>query len=206
MSWDFETEPEFQQKLDWADPFVRENVEPLDLIWPRLAFTPPSAAIRKVIDPLKQAVREQGLGATHLGLELGGQGHGAVRLCLLNEILGRSGWAPVIFGCQAPDTGNAEIIARYGSPAQRERYLRPLLDGEVFSCFSMTEPEGGADPTQFRTRAVRDGDEWVLNGWKFFSSNAKTAAFVIVMAVTRGRSTSKTTTGRSAGTSPRSRC
>jgi acyl-CoA dehydrogenase len=112
------------------------------------------------------------------------QGHGAVRLCLLNEILGRSSWAPVIFGCQAPDTGNAEIIAHYGSPAQKERYLRPLLDGEVFSCFSMTEPEGGADPTQFRTRAVRDGDEWVLNGWKFFSSNAKTAAFVIVMAVT----------------------
>ena len=90
----------------------------------------------------------------------------------------------MIFGCQAPDTGNAEIIAHYGSPAQKDRYLRPLLDGEVFSCFSMTEPEGGADPTQFRTRALRDGDEWVLNGWKFFSSNAKTAAFVIVMAVT----------------------
>src|SRR5271168_2759849 len=184
MSWDFETEPEFQQKLDWADAFVRENVEPLDLIWPGLVFTPPSATVRKVIDPLKRAVREQGLWATHLGPELGGQGHGAVRLCLLNEILGRSGWAPVIFGCQAPDTGNAEIIAHYGSPAQQERYLRPLLDGEVFSCFSMTEPEGGADPTQFRTRAVRDGDEWVLNGWKFFSSNAKNAAFVIVMAVT----------------------
>ncbi len=184
MSWDFETEPEFQQKLDWADAFVRENVEPLDLIWPHLAFTPPTKTIRKVIDPLKQAVREQGLWATHLGPELGGQGHGAVRLCLLNEILGRSSWAPVIFGCQAPDTGNAEIIAHYGSAAQKEKYLRPLLAGEVFSCFSMTEPEGGADPTQFRTRAVRDGDEWVLNGWKFFSSNAKTAAFVIVMAVT----------------------
>src|SRR3984885_14510652 len=184
MSWDFETEPEYQEKLDWADAFVGENVEPLDLIWPHLAFTPPRLAIRKVIDPLKQAGRGQGLWATHLGPELGGQGHGAVRLCLLNEILGRSSWAPVIFGCQAPDTGNAEIIARYGSAAQQEKYLRPLLAGEVFSCFSMTEPEGGADPTQFRTRAVRDGDEWVLNGWKFFSSNAKTAAFMIVMAVT----------------------
>ena len=78
MSWDFETEPEFQQKLDWADAFVRENVEPLDLIWPHLAHTPPSGTIRKVIDPLKRAVREQGLWATHLGPELGGQGHGAV--------------------------------------------------------------------------------------------------------------------------------
>ena len=184
MAWDFETEPEFQAKLDWADSFVREEVEPLDLVWPGLVFTPPDETLRKVIDPLKQAVRSQGLWATHLGPELGGQGYGQLKLSLLNEILGRSSWAPVIFGCQAPDTGNAEIIAHYGSPEQKERYLRPLLAGEVFSCYSMTEPEGGADPTQFKTRAVRDGDEWVLNGWKFFSSNAKTASFFIVMAVT----------------------
>jgi len=184
MAWDFETEPEFQAKLDWADSFVREEVEPLDLVWPGLVFTPPDETLRKVIDPLKQAVRDQGLWATHLGPELGGQGYGQLRLSLLNEILGRSSWAPVIFGCQAPDTGNAEIIAHYGSPEQKERYLRPLLAGEVFSCYSMTEPEGGADPTQFKTRAVREGSEWVLNGWKFFSSNAKTASFFIVMAVT----------------------
>jgi acyl-CoA dehydrogenase len=184
MAWDFETEPEFQEKLDWADSFVREEVEPLDLVWPGLVFTPPDETLRKVIDPLKEAVRSQGLWATHLGPELGGQGYGQLKLSLLNEILGRSSWAPVIFGCQAPDTGNAEIIAHYGSAEQKERYLRPLLAGEVFSCYSMTEPEGGADPTQFKTRAVRDGSEWVLNGWKFFSSNAKTAAFFIVMAVT----------------------
>src|SRR5215831_17563484 len=184
MAWDFETEPEFQAKLDWADSFVREEVEPLDLVWPGLVFTPPDGTLRKVIDPLKQAVREQGLWATHLEPELGGQGYGQLKLCLLNEILGRSSWAPVIFGCQAPDTGNAEIIAHYGTAAQKERYLRPLLDGEVFSCYSMTEPEGGSDPAQFKTRAVRHRDEWVLNGWKFFSSNAKTAAFFIVMAVT----------------------
>jgi acyl-CoA dehydrogenase len=184
MSWDFSTDPEYQEKLDWADAFVREEVEPLDLIWPDRVFTPPDKAVRKVIDPLKQAVRDQGLWATHLEPALGGQGHGAVRLCLLNEILGRSSWAPVIFGCQAPDTGNAEIIAKYGTPAQKERYLRPLLGGEVFSSFSMTEPEGGADPTQFKARAVRDGDEWVINGYKFFSSNARSAAFIIVMVVT----------------------
>ena len=184
MSWDFSTDPEYQEKLDWAGAFVREEIEPLDLIWPGLAFTPPTGRVRKVIDPLKQAVRDQGLWATHLEPALGGQGHGQVKLCLLNEILGRSGWAPVIFGCQAPDTGNAEIIARYGTPEQKERYLRPLLDGEVFSSFSMTEPEGGSDPTQFRTRAVRDGDEWVINGYKFFSSNAKSASFIIVMVVT----------------------
>jgi acyl-CoA dehydrogenase len=184
MSWEFETEPEYQAKLDWADAFVREEVEPLDLLWPDLVFTPLDDRLRTVVDPLKQRVREQGLWATHLGPELGGQGYGQVRLCLLNEILGRSNWAPVVFGCQAPDTGNAEIIAHYGTPEQKERYLRPLLDGEIFSCYSMTEPQAGADPTMFETRAVRDGDEWVIDGWKFFSSNAKTASFLIVMAVT----------------------
>lgn len=184
MAWDFETEPEFQAKLDWADAFVREEVEPLDLVFGGLAFTPPDDRLRAITGPLKAQVREQGLWATHLGPELGGQGYGQVKLCLLNEILGRSGWAPVIFGCQAPDTGNAEIIAHYGTPEQKERYLRPLLDGEVFSCYSMTEPQGGSDPTQFTTRAVRDGDEWVLNGWKYFSSNARNASFFIVMAVT----------------------
>jgi acyl-CoA dehydrogenase len=184
MSWDFETEPEFQAKLDWADTFVREEVEPLDLVWGDLVFTPPDDRLRKVVDPLKQQVRDQDLWATHLGPELGGQGYGQLKLSLLNEILGRSGWAPVIFGCQAPDTGNAEIIAHYGTDEQKERYLRPLLEGEIFSCYSMTEPHAGADPTMFETRAMRDGDEWVINGWKYFSSNAKTSSFLIVMAVT----------------------
>jgi acyl-CoA dehydrogenase len=184
MAWDFETEPEFQAKLDWADAFVREEVEPLDLIWPGLEFTPLDDARRAVIDPLKDEVRAQGLWATHLGPELGGQGYGQLRLALLNEILGRSSWAPIVFGCQAPDTGNAEIIAHYGTPEQKQRYLRPLLEGEMFSCYSMTEPHAGADPTLFTTRAVEDGDEWVIEGWKFFSSNARTASFLIVMAVT----------------------
>jgi acyl-CoA dehydrogenase len=184
VSWDFETDPEFQSKLDWADEFVREEIEPLDLVWPDRVFTPLDDTLRKVVDPLKQEVRQQKLWATHLGPELGGEGHGQLKLALLNEILGRSMWAPVVFGCQAPDTGNAEIIAHYGTPEQKERYLRPLLDGEIFSCYSMTEPQGGSDPTMFTTRAVKDGDEWVINGWKFFSSNAKTASFLIVMAVT----------------------
>ena len=182
--WDFETDPQYQELLDWADTFVRDEVEPLDLIWPHLQFTPLTETRRKVVDPLKQRVREKGLWATHLGPDLGGQGYGQLKLALLNEVIGRSSWAPIIFGCQAPDTGNAEIIAHYGTPEQKERYLRPLLEGEMFSCYSMTEPQAGADPTMFETRAVRDGDEWVINGWKFFSSNARTAAFLIVMVVT----------------------
>jgi acyl-CoA dehydrogenase len=182
--WDFETDPDYQELLDWARDFVRDEIEPLDLVWPHLQFTPLSPARRAVVDPLKEQVRRRGLWATHLSPELGGQGHGQVKLALLNEILGRSSWAPVIFGCQAPDTGNAEIIAHYGTAEQKKRFLQPLLDGEVFSSYSMTEPQGGADPTQFTTRAVRDGAGWVIDGWKYFSSNAATAAFLIVMVVT----------------------
>ncbi len=129
-------------------------------------------------------MRKQGLWATHLGPDLGGQGFGQLKFALLNEILGRSSWAPIVFGCQAPDTGNAEIIAHFGTAEQKERYLQPLLDGEVFSSYSMTEPQAGADPAQFTTSAVRDGDDWIINGWKYFSSNAKTASFLIVMVVT----------------------
>jgi len=185
MAWDFSTEPEFQVKLDWAEKFVKEEVEPLDLVWPAPQnYQPLTPERRKIVDPLKQAVRDQGLWACHLGPELGGKGYGQLKLALLNEILGRSTWAPVIFGTQAPDTGNAEILAHFGTPEQKRRYLEPLLAGEIFSCYSMTEPQAGADPAQFTTRAERDGDDWVINGWKFFSSNARWAEFLIVMAVT----------------------
>jgi acyl-CoA dehydrogenase len=184
MAWDFSTEPDFQEKLDWMDRFVRDEVEPLDVLWGDRAYRPLDPMLRKVVDPLKEEVRRRGLWACHLGPELGGQGYGQLKLALMNEILGRSTWAPVVFGCQAPDTGNAEIIAHYGTPEQKRRYLEPLLNGEIFSCYSMTEPQGGSDPKMFRCRAVRDGDHWVIDGEKFFSSNLGTAAFVIVMAVT----------------------
>lgn len=184
MAWDFRTDPEYQDLLDWADDFVRDEVEPLDLVWPGEEFVPLTDARRKAIDPLKAQVRSKGLWATHLGPELGGQGYGQLKLALLNEILGRSLWAPIVFGCQAPDTGNAEIIAHYGTEDQKQRYLQPLLDGEMFSSYSMTEPQAGADPTRFRTEAQLDGQDWVINGWKYFSSNAKTSSFLIVMVVT----------------------
>ena len=89
-----------------------------------------------------------------------------------------------MFGCQAPDSGNAEILAHYGTPEQKKRYLQPLLDNEIVSAFSMTEPQGGADPKVFKTKAELKGDNWVINGEKWFSSNAHLASFLIVMAVT----------------------
>ena len=184
MAWDFSTEPEFQHQLDWMDEFVTDEVEPLDLLWGGQTYHPLDPDLRAIVDPLKQQVRDRRLWACHLGPELGGQGYGQVKLALMNEILGRSQWAPIIFGTQAPDTGNAEIIAHYGTDGQKEQYLRPLLEGEIFSCYSMTEPQGGSDPALFETTATRDGDEWVINGWKFFSSNARTSSFLIVMAIT----------------------
>jgi len=102
----------------------------------------------------------------------------------LCETMGRSPLAPRAFNCQAPDTGNAEILVEFGSPEQKKLWLTPLLEGEIRSCFSMTEPEvSGADPTGLRTRVVRDGDEYVIDGHKWFTSGAIGARFAIVMAV-----------------------
>ncbi|CAJ62204.1 MULTISPECIES: acyl-CoA dehydrogenase family protein [Frankia] len=184
MAWDFSTDAEFEAKLAWVRAFVRDEVAPLDVLFPGCEYLPLDDERRKIVDPLKQRVRDEGLWAPHLGPELGGQGFGAVKLTLLNEILGRTDWGPIVFGTQAPDTGNAEIIARFGTPEQKERYLAPLLAGEIFSCFSMTEPQGGADPRVFTTRARREGDEWVIDGRKYWSSNAAVASFLIIVAIT----------------------
>ena len=107
-----------------------------------------------------------------IGPEAGGIGSGFLAYAYMNEI-GRSYWAPRVFGCQAPDTGNAEILHQFGSPELKERCMKPLVAATFRSCFSMTEPEvSGADPTGLQTRAVRDGDEWVINGHKWFTSGA----------------------------------
>jgi acyl-CoA dehydrogenase len=183
VAWDFETDPDFQRELDWIDTFILDEVEPLDHVLGDTADKTDQLAA-SLVRPLQQQVKDRGLWACHLGPELGGPGYGQLKLALMNEILGRSRWAPTVFGCQAPDSGNAEILAHFGSPEQKDRFLRPLLAGEISSCYAMTEPHAGADPTLFRTRATRDGDEWVINGEKWFASNASSAAFFIVMVVT----------------------
>ncbi len=183
MSWGFETDEAFQKELDWIDDFVRTEVEPLDLLLDS-PYNVADPARNRLVRPLQQKVRDRKLWACHLGPELGGQGYGQVKLALMNEILGRSGFAPTVFGCQAPDSGNAEILAHYGTEAQKQRYLLPLLANEIVSCFAMTEPQGGSDPQIFTTRAERDGDDWLISGQKWFASNANYASFFITMAVT----------------------
>jgi acyl-CoA dehydrogenase len=132
-------------------------------------------------------VRERGLWAAHLPPELGGQGFGQVRLGLMHEILGTSPYAPSAFGNQPPDSGNSELLALAGTPEQKDRWLHPLLAGDIRSAFSMTEPgSAGADPTTLQTRAVLDetAGEWVVDGHKWFTSNGSIADVLIVMAVT----------------------
>jgi len=181
MAWDFSTEPEFQTKLDWMSTFVREEIWPLETVVADLD----QAGIDRIYAPLQAEVKERGLWAAHLDPELGGQGFGQLKLGLMHEVLGTSPFAPNAFGCQAPDSGNSEILALAGTAEQKDRFLHPLLAGDLKSAFSMTEPHtAGSDPTQLQTRAVRDGEDYVISGRKWFSSNGSIADFLIVMAVT----------------------
>jgi acyl-CoA dehydrogenase len=182
MAWDFETEPEFEAKLAWMREFVREEVFPLETLGLD------HDTLLRAVRPLQDEVKQRGLWAAHLDPELGGQGFGQVKLGLMHEILGQSIYAPFVFGNNAPDSGNAELIAigikSSGREDQREQWLNPLLEGKLRSAFSMTEPGAGADPTLIATTAVRDGGEWVINGHKWFTSNGSIADFLVVMAVT----------------------
>ena len=181
MAWDFETEPEFQEQLDWTRAFLDEHILPLETI--ELEVT--DEQWRALTAPLKQQVKDRGLWACHLDPELGGQGFGQVKLGLMHEILGRSSIAPAIFGNNAPDSGNAELLAIGGNAEQKKRWMEPLLAGELRSGFSMTEPDtAGSDPTLLETKAVRDGDTWVINGHKWFTSGGSGADFLIAMVVT----------------------
>ncbi|MFT4582188.1 MAG: acyl-CoA dehydrogenase [Gammaproteobacteria bacterium] len=183
--WNFATDPEFQEKLDWMETFIRNEIEPLDYLFPKdETYNVNNAALTAILAPLKAQVRDAGLWACHLPPALGGGGWGQLKLALMNELLGRSFFAPTIFGTAAPDTGNAEILAHFGTDAQKAKFLRPLLDGDIVSCFSMTEPQGGADPKIFTCAASRRGDHWILSGEKWFASNARWADFLIVMVVT----------------------
>jgi acyl-CoA dehydrogenase len=160
--------------------FMEEHVYPNEQ-----ALMREDVAADGLVSQLQQKAKDAGLWAPHLPPEAGGSGAGFLEYAHLNEEIGRSVISQLIFGCQAPDAGNAEILHLYGTDEQKERFLRPLVGGEVRSFFAMTEPEvSGSDPTLLRGRAERDGDEWVIDAHKWFSSGADGAAFAIVMVVT----------------------
>lgn len=180
MSWEFATDPELAAKLEWARDFMEREVYPLETL-----EGVSEGDFARVLEPLREQVKDHGLWAAHLPPEHGGQGYGSVQLGLLAEITGRSAFGPTVFGSQAPDAGNAELLAATGNEEQRERFLEPLLDGRVKSAFSMTEPHtAGSDPTLLQTIARLEGDEWVIDGCKWFTSNGSVADFLIAMVVT----------------------
>ena len=157
-----------------AEPIAREQMQEGDDV-----IEPP------VLTEIRAKAKEIGLWNLFLPDDEYGAGLNNLEYAPLCEIMGRSPMASRAFNCNAPDTGNMEILAEFGTPEQKKQWLEPLLEGEIRSCFSMTEPEvSGADPTGLRTLAERDGDEWVINGHKWFTSGAVGAKFAIVMAVT----------------------
>jgi acyl-CoA dehydrogenase len=177
VSWDFGTDPETERELAWIREFIDTQAVPLE------ALDLARHDFDRVAAPLVAQVKDRGLWAAHLDTVHGGTGRGQLRLALMNEIVGRSRVGPLLFGTAPPDSGNLELLAAHGSPDQRRRYFEPLLAGSVRSTVAMTEPGAGADPTLLTTRLVRDGDGWVLDGHKWFATNASLADFLLVMAV-----------------------
>src|SRR5918995_1224278 len=177
---DLALKPDVAARRAQVRAFMEEHVYPNEA-----ALAREDESSDALIAELRKEAQSAGIWAPHLPPEAGGSGSGFMEYALLNEEIGRSMWAQLVFNCQAPDAGNGENLHLFGTDDQKERFLRPLVEGTARSFFSMTEPEvSGADPTELRTTAVLDGDEWVIDGHKWFSSSAEGAAFGIVMAVT----------------------
>ncbi|UQA58120.1 acyl-CoA dehydrogenase family protein [Polyangium aurulentum] len=141
---------------------------------------------RTTLDKLQAAARAEGLWVPHLPAAYGGRGLGIMGMCALFREMGRSPVGAKVFNCDAPNQGNMDLLLSAGSDAMREKYLRPLAAGEITSAFCMTEPApgAGADPSNLKTRAVKDGSSWVIHGHKWYSTGGGDAAFLIVMART----------------------
>ncbi len=173
-------DPELVALRDRYRAFMEAHVYPNEM-----ALYVEDAAADALLAQLRERARGEGLWAPHIGPGAGGTGRGFLAYAYLNEEIGRCFWAQLIFGCQAPDAGNSEILEMFGTPQQRAQFLEPLVRGDVRSYFAMTERAvSGSDPTGLQTTAVLDGDEWVIDGDKWFQTGADGAAFGIVMAVT----------------------
>jgi acyl-CoA dehydrogenase len=140
---------------------------------------------RKGYAELRSRAKELGIWAPHMPREFGGMGLGPLAMAFVSAECGRTMMGAYVLNCHAPDEGNMHTMLHHATPEQKEKWLRPLVNGEVRSCFAMTEPEvAGSDPTGIQTHAEREGDQWVLNGHKWFTSGARGAAFAIVIART----------------------
>jgi acyl-CoA dehydrogenase len=184
MAIDFSLSPELEAVRLRVRTFVEEVVQPAE---PEIEALRSSDrdAYRRLLVSLRARAREAGLWLPHMPREWGGMGLGHVELAMVQAEAAKASHGPFVLNCMAPDEGNMHTLLHWGTDAQKEHYLRPLCEGTAMSCFAMTEPEvAGSDPTLIRTSAVPDGDSWVINGHKWFISNARRARFAILIART----------------------
>jgi acyl-CoA dehydrogenase len=185
---DFALSPRTEELRDRIRAFLDEHVYPVEMEALRALDAEVAAGVPypEILIDIRDRARAEGLWNLFMPNERYGAGLGNLEYGVLCEEMGRSpAIAPMAFNCAAPDTGNMEILGEHGTDEQRQRWLDPLLDGEIRSCFSMTEPEvSGSDPTTLQCRAELDGSEWVINGHKWFTSGAVGADVAIVMCVT----------------------
>jgi len=178
---DFAVSQQMQTVIAMIDEFVEKELIPLE----QELLGRPLGSLLPVLEEKRRLVKQMELWAPNHPREYGGMGLDLMSHALVSESLGRSPLGHYVFGCQAPDAGNIEILHLHGTEEQKERYLKPLVAGEIRSCFSMTEVElPGSNPVMMDTTAVADGDDYVINGQKWYTSAADGARFAIVMAVT----------------------
>ncbi len=183
MAIDFTLPQEIEDVRQWVRRFMQNEVAPAEEKL-RREGAPREAWVRTIVE-LRQKAKQIGLWNPHLPPEWGGMGLGPTAMAFVHAEAGRTTVGPFVINAQAPDEGNMHTLLHWGTPEQKEKYLRPLAEGLCRSCFAMTEPEvAGSDPTLIRTRAIEEGDYWVLNGHKWFASGARGAKFAIVIACT----------------------
>ncbi len=177
----FETPDWIAEQLAKIQDFVDQKLIPIEQ---SIIFSD-FFEVEDRLKDLREQVKALGLWAPHIPESIGGCGKSLVQLGLISELLGQTPLGHYVFGCQAPDAGNIELLHKFGSEQQKEQWMKPLAAGEIRSCFGMTEPDtAGSNPTLLEATAVLEGDEWVLNGRKWFTSSADGAQFCIAMVVT----------------------
>lgn len=180
---DFSISEKMQTILEMINEFVNKELIPLETEY--LMKEKDAQEFENAIKEKQKKVKQMELWAPNHPEELGGLGLNNLEHGLVSEALGRCSLGHLVFGCQAPDAGNIEILHKYGTEEQKKTYLEPLVAGDIRSCFSMTEPDmPGSNPVMLETSAIKDGDDYIINGHKWFTSSADGASFAIVMAVT----------------------
>ncbi len=184
MAIDFTLSPELEEIRLRVRTFINDVVKPGEVELDKVRDEDRAEYVNQLISMRKKAL-EVGLWMPHMPKEWGGMGLGHVQLAMVQAEAAKASYGPWVLNCQAPDEGNMHTLLHWGTEAQKKKYLKPLCDGTAMSCFAMTEPEvAGSDPTLIRTKAVQDGDEWVINGHKWFISNARRAKFAILVCRT----------------------